>query len=199
MSLATGLTAEEFLARDDWPRGSQLISGEVIVNQPALPHQLVLGKLYARLLAWAEANPRRGLPGLSVDLRMGPADVYAPDLWWVSDEHRPEPGAKALPRLPDLVVEVRSPSTWRYDVGRKRAMYESEGVGELWLVDTESRSVLVYRRSSPDAATFDEALELAEHEELTSPQLPRFGVAIGSLFSPDGRGPSSRPSSSGAQ
>ena len=49
MSLATGLTAEEFLARDDWPRGSQLIAGEVIVNQPALPHQLILGRLYARL------------------------------------------------------------------------------------------------------------------------------------------------------
>lgn len=182
MSLATGLTAEQFLARDDWPRGSQLISGEVIVNQPALPHQLILGTLYARLLAWAEAEPARGLPGLSVDLRMGPTDVYAPDLWWVSEEHRPPPGAKALSGLPDLVVEVRSPSTWRFDVGVKRAMYESGGVGELWLVDTDSHSVLVYRRSSPSAAGFDEALELAEHQNLTSAQLPGFSLPVESLF-----------------
>lgn len=182
MSLATGLTAEEFLAREDWPRGSQLIAGEVIVNQRALPHQLILGKLHARLLAWAEAEPGRGLPGLSVDLRMGPADVYAPDLWWVREERRPAPGAKALDGLPDLVVEVRSPSTWRYDVGVKRFHYEAGGVAELWLVDTESRSVLVYRRASADSPTFDEAVELGEDEALASPRLPRFALPIASLF-----------------
>ena len=182
MSLATGLTAEEFLARDDWPRGSQLIAGEVIVNQPALPHQLILGKLHARLLAWAEAEPGRGLPGLSVDLRMSPADVYAPDLWWVREERRRAPGATALGRLPDLVVEVRSPSTWRYDVGVKRFLYEERGVAELWLIDTESHRLLVHRRSSPDSATFDEAVERAEGEQLTSPLLPGFSLPVTSVF-----------------
>jgi Uma2 family endonuclease len=182
MSLATGLSADEFLARDDWPRGSQLIAGEVIVNQPALPHQLILGKLHARLLAWAEAEPGRGLPGLSVDLRMGPADVYAPDLWWVREERRPAPEARALDGLPDVVVEVRSPSTWRYDVGVKRLLYERSAVPELWLVDTESRSVLVYRRSSPEQPTYDEALELAGDDRLASPLLPGFSLPVASLF-----------------
>jgi len=182
MSLVTGLTAEQFLARDDWPGGSQLISGEVIVNQPALAHQLILGKLYARLLAWAEAEPGRGLPGLSVDLRLGPADVYAPDLWWVSEQRRPAPGARALDGPPDLVVEVRSPSTWRYDVGVKRSRYESGGVAELWLVDTESNRVLVHRRTAPSAAVFDDDLELAAGEMLMSPLLPGFGVAVDSIF-----------------
>jgi Uma2 family endonuclease len=182
MSLATGLSAEEFLARDDWPRGSQLIAGEVVVNQPALPHQLILGKIYARLLAWAEAEPGRGLPGLSVDLRLGPAVVYAPDLWWVQEERLPPPGARALDGLPDLVVEVRSPSTWRYDIAIKRDKYEAGGVAELWLVDTESRSVLVYRRSSPSAAEFDEALEVSADEALTSPLLPGFSLPVASIF-----------------
>ncbi len=182
MSLATGLTAEEFLARDDWPRGSQLIAGEVIVNQPALPHQLILGRLHARLLAWAEAEPGRGLPGLSVDLILGPADVYAPDLWWVQEERRPEPGASALDGLPDLVVEVRSPSTWRYDVGVKRFHYEAGGVAELWLVDTESDTVLVYRRSSPNAAGFDVELELGAGESLTTPLIPGLSLDLAALF-----------------
>jgi len=184
MSLATGLTADEFLARDDWPRGSQLISGEVVVNQPALPHQLILGLLYARLLAWAEATPGRGLPGLSVDLRLGPHDVYGPDLWWVREERRPAPGARALDGLPDLVVEVRSPSTWRYDVGVKRLRYQAGGVAELWLVDTESRSVLVYRRSTPDQPEYDESLELAAADgaALGSPLLPGFSLPVAALF-----------------
>ena len=182
MSLVTGLTAEEFLARDDWPRGSQLIAGEVIVNQPALPHQLILGKLHARLLAWAEASPGRGLPGLSVDLRMSPADVYAPDLWWVSDERRPPPGATALDGLPDLVVEVGSPSTWRYDTGAKRFLYEERGVAELWLFDAETRRVFVYRRSTPESATFDDTAELPDGASLGSPLLPGFTLPVASLF-----------------
>lgn len=184
MSLATGLTADEFLARDDWPRGSQLISGEVIVDQPALPHQLILGFVYSRLLAWADAAPGRGLPCLSIDLRLGPADVYAPDLWWVGEQRRPPRGARGLDGLPDLVVEVRSPSTWRYDVGVKRVRYEQGGVAELWLVDTESRSVLVYRRSQPAEPEFDEAVELAAADgaELTSGQLPGFALPVERIF-----------------
>jgi Uma2 family endonuclease len=182
MSLATGLTADEFLARDDWPRGSQLIAGEVVVNQPLLPHQLILGNLYAYFREWIRAEAGRGLAGLSVDLRLGPADVYAPDLWWVREERRPGPDDLRLDGLPDLVAQVRSPPTWRYDIGRKLTRYESNGIPELWLVDTESRSVLAYRRTSPDQPSFDEAVEVEHGDVLTSPLLPAFALPLADLF-----------------
>ena len=75
------------------------------------------------------------------------------------------------PRVPDLAVEVRSPGTWRYDVGRKRELYERHGVRELWLADTASRTMLVYRRSAA-VSGFDVALELAADTRLASPLLP---------------------------
>ena len=184
MSLATGtgMTAEEFLARDDWPRGTQLIEGEVVVNQPGLPHQLALGRLFARLLAWADLQPGRGVVCLSVDVRVTERNVYGPDVWWVSEEHRPAPGQLALEGVPDLVVEVRSPSTWRYDVGVKRFRYEEAGVAELWLVDGSARSVLVYRRSSPSSSSFDIAMELEAGECLISPRLEGFSLDVGDIF-----------------
>jgi hypothetical protein len=40
----------------------------------------------------------------------------------------------------------------------------------------------VYRRSSPRALSFDVSLELAVGDELTSPQLPGFALALSSLF-----------------
>ena len=49
---------------------------------------------------------------------------------------------------PDLAVEVRSPSTWRFDIGRKKENYERYGVGELWLVDTAADVVFAFRRST---------------------------------------------------
>jgi Uma2 family endonuclease len=77
---------------------------------------------------------------------------------------------------------VRSPSTWRYDVGVKKSTYERGGLPELWLVDTAAEAVLVFRRSRSDAPTFDVALELGRSDELTSPPMRGFAVRTGELF-----------------
>ncbi len=79
-------------------------------------------------------------------------------------------------------MEVRSPGTWRYDVGRKKAVYESGGLPELWLVDTAADEVLVFRRSAPDAPAFDVAEELSHGDTLTSPLLPGFALELDELF-----------------
>lgn len=94
----------------------------------------------------------------------------------------PDPNSPPPYSLPDLAVEIRSPSTWRYDVGAKKAAYERHGLPELWLVDTVARTVLVFRRSNPRVAGFDVALELEDGETVVSPQLPSFGVEVGEVF-----------------
>ena len=76
---------------------------------------------------------------------------------------------------------MRSGATWVYDVGPKRERYERHGLRELWLADTASRTLLVYRRSRPEAG-FDVALELAADDTLTSPLLPGFAVPVGDLL-----------------
>ncbi len=86
-------------------------------------------------------------------------------------------------------MEVRSPGTWRYDVGRKKAVYESGGLPELWLVDDLAETVLVFRRSCAGAESFDVALELSTGEELTSPQLPGFSLVVAKLFETRSRRP----------
>ena len=91
-------------------------------------------------------------------------------------EIRPQP-------LPDIAAEVRSPSTWRYDIGPKMARYEPYGLPELWLVDTAADEIIVFRRSTPRAG-FDVSLELARGDTLTSPLLPDFALALDELFAP---------------
>jgi Uma2 family endonuclease len=75
---------------------------------------------------------------------------------------------------------VRSPSTWRYDIGHKKSVYEAGGLPELWLVDCDA--VLVFRRSERPESSFDVALELSRQDRLTSPQLPGFELDLGQLF-----------------
>ena len=84
--------------------------------------------------------------------------------------------------MPDLCVEIRSDSTWRYDVGVKKRVYEVARLPELWLVDDASETVLVYRRSTLRSDTFDVALELGSGEAVTSPQLPGFELTLDELF-----------------
>jgi Uma2 family endonuclease len=84
--------------------------------------------------------------------------------------------------VPDLAVEIRSPSTWRYDIGTKKSVYERKRLPELWLVDSDASVVLVFRRSTTQAPTFDLALELDRAATLASPLLPDFALGVGALF-----------------
>jgi Uma2 family endonuclease len=84
--------------------------------------------------------------------------------------------------MPDLAVEVRSPSSWRRDVRVKKPNYERHGAVELWLVDTTSQIVFVHRRSAPQAPRFDVAPERRVGDPLTSPLLPGFQLAVGEIF-----------------
>ena len=68
-----------------------------------------------------------------------PKNCIAPDLYVVMNGgHRmrdtykvwEEPGG-----MPDFVLEIVSPSTWRIDLGAKRNRYAALGVGEYWQHD----------------------------------------------------------------
>lgn len=67
-------------------------------------------------------------------------------------------------------------------MGAKKSVYEQCGLRELWLVDTVSKSVIVYRRSASHVAEFDIALEPTADESLTSPLLPGFALRMSDLF-----------------
>ncbi len=174
-------TADEYFALPPDDRFTQLIDGEIVVTEACLRHQDIVLLIAYALRQWTMARSGRGRAGIPVNVVLDDGNVFAPDVWWVADEHLPASCAMRLDGPPDLAVEVRSPSTWRYDIGAKKATYERAGLPELWLVDTEAESVLVYRRSSMDAATFDVALEIGSGGALTSPQLPGFSLWITEL------------------
>jgi Uma2 family endonuclease len=179
------MTVDEFLvasARDRHP--AQLIDGVMVVNNPKWLHQRACGLIYARLLAWCEGEGF-GVAGLTMDLVLDRFNCFAPDVWWVVDSTDLEDvGVHRFP--PDLVVEVRSPSTWRYDRGVKRQRYAGWGVGELWLVDTKANEVVACRRSAPGLGAYDVEQVVRAGEALTSPSLPGFKLDTSELFPQDG-------------
>src|SRR5689334_13447498 len=43
--------------------------------------------------------------------------------------------------IPDLVIEILSPSTDLYDLSTKRRLYETLGVPHYWIADAQARTV----------------------------------------------------------
>lgn len=179
----TRMTANEYFAVSVVGDRMQLVEGELVLNQPGVPHGLAQGRLLTALTNWVNGEPSRGLALPPVDVVVDDYNVFGPDLVWLSEARVPDPLDQRLKGLPDLAAEVRSAGTWRYDVGKKKAAYERAGLPELWLVDTDARAVLVFRRSAPGAPSFDVELELSGQEELASPLLPGFALPVERLFS----------------
>ncbi len=46
--------------------------------------------------------------------------------------------------MPDLVIEILSSNTGKYDRGKKMQAYEFHGIQEYWIVDLANRIVEVY-------------------------------------------------------
>ncbi len=177
-------TADEFLARD-WEehRWEELIDGRIVVTDPKFPHQLACTKIVAALLRWSEEDERGfGVATITLGLRIDDRNVLAPDALWYADPTHIALDVSAQLLAPQLVVEVRSPSTWTRDRGVKRERYEAWGVQELWLVDTRSSTVLVHRRADRAAPAFDAPFEVGPDGALRSPMLPGFELAAQRLF-----------------
>ncbi len=173
MSLMTAsLTADEFLA-GDYPVGSELINGEIFVNDPPCPHQEVVARLNEVLRAWTRTAQGFGRAGQRGNWVLAGGNVYMPDVWWAAA--RPTGTRHTGP--PDLAVEVRSPGTWHRDVGLKLHQYLISRTPELWLVDSPAHTVLVFRGTD-----FRTGVELSGGQQLTTPLLPGFTVGVDELF-----------------
>ncbi len=184
VQVARRMTAKEFLALPvaQYGRPWNLVAGEVVVNQATALHSAVAGNLRYALEIWARGPLGSGALHEPLAIQVDERNVHAPDILWYDEGRVPDPYDEPPYPLPDIAVEVRSPSTWRYDIGTKKAGYERRGLPELWLVDTQADAVLVFRCSRPDAPTFDVALELDRDQQLTSPLLPGFSLALAEVF-----------------
>lgn len=179
---ATRMTAAQYRSTPEGPPRTELIAGEVVVNAPKLPHVDAQTEILFALKTWVREAPGRGGAWLPADVPIDDANVFAPDVWWVSEANRPRPAQELLERAPDLIVEVRSRSTWARDRRYKLPRYARAGVLEAWYVDTATRSIEVFRRSSPDVAELDEIVELRPDDTLTSPLLPGFELTVAAAF-----------------
>jgi Uma2 family endonuclease len=180
VSYPSPLTWDEFLALPHETRNAALIDGEVVVNPPNAQHELIVGNLTLVFRQWLDAEPGRGHVSTQQPVKINHRRGYQPDfMWYPADRCSPDDQPLSFAGLPELVVEVLSPSTRSFDLLRKRADYERIGLSEVWFLDQTPR-VLVCQRPAPDAPYVDR--ELGPGDTVTSPLLDGFAVPVDDLF-----------------
>jgi len=160
----------------------EVIEGELFVSRaPGLPHQIVLGNILHQLMTYLERNPIGRViatPGLVFSQFSG----VIPDLVFYSHARGKKIIANdRLNAAPEIVVEILSPG--RENISRdriaKRQLYAKHSVSEYWIVDSENRSVEIYRLTDQN---LDLAVLLRNVDEITSPVLPEFSCPLAKIF-----------------
>src|SRR5262245_59038093 len=116
------MTADEYLSLGETPDRYELVDGVVIMSPSPTPiHQLLIQELQLQAGLYARAHSGT-LVFPDTDLRLGPRQVYRPDLSvYAPGRWRGIPERLDLP--PDLVIEIISPGSKPFDLITKRADY----------------------------------------------------------------------------
>jgi Uma2 family endonuclease len=178
------MTVDDLDAMPEDGNRYEVIEGELFVSSvPGLPHQLVSGNLFGPLRSYLESNPVGRVvstPGLILSQYSG----VIPDLVFYTHARGEEIIAnERLVAAPDIVIEILSPG--RENISRdriaKRQLYAKHGVNEYWIVDSENRSVEIYRRADQ---TLEFAAILRNEDSVTSPLLTGFSCPVAKIFEP---------------
>jgi len=186
MSTATAptpvlLTAEEYARRLDPGYPEELVDGRIVpMPQPNRRHGQICNKAGRILGNFAEEHDLGHVLNndAGVITKRNPDTVRGPDVAFYSYDRLPRGPLPASygPEVPELVVEVRSPTDRWPAVLVKVAEYLNAGVLAVVVLDDESRTALL---SSADRMP----RILGPESDLTVPEfLPGFAVAVQRFF-----------------
>jgi Uma2 family endonuclease len=157
----------------------ELVEGTLVEKPMGLYESLVASLLGHALWNWILPRRLGLIAGGDGPIRFKVGLVRLPDVSFVSTARVKAAGGitEQIPSLiPDLAVEVLSPSNTRREMKRKREEYFSAGVRLVWIIDPVARSAEVYTGE-------DDMTPLAPDGTLTGGDvLPGFELRLNDLF-----------------
>jgi Uma2 family endonuclease len=173
------LTAEEYFRLPPGPPFYQLVDGQLYMS-PApdyWKHNRIQDNLSHELHAHVKAHRLGRVATAPTDLKVDSRNVVQPDLFFVARE-KLKGGESFFDVVPDLVVEILSPGNAKLDLTRKRRLYESCGVNEIWFVDPRKETIEILRRAG-DSYTSHTA---QRGESVESPLFPGLTLRLEAVF-----------------
>jgi Uma2 family endonuclease len=179
MATRTLLTADD-LARmpDDASVQIELDEGKLITMPPAGEEHGHVGMDLALLIGhFVKAKKLGRVYGADTGFRLNDRTVFAPDVAFVRQERVEAVRSKSFAKgVPDLAVEIHSPSDGIRQTTRKIKQYLAAGCHTVWVVYPKSKKVVVFEASRAERTLH--AGDLLDAPDL----LPGFSVKVSELF-----------------
>ncbi len=155
----------------------EVICGRLFMSPAPRPrHQYSVGELYLAFRRFIDARQFGRLLLAPIDVKLPElAQPVQPDLVLIASEHLDIVTDDCVDGVPDLVVEVLSPSNWMVDRREKYEVYGEAGVREYWIVDPDRRTIEVFVLEGGSYSLFDRR---GAGETIRSRLLAGFEVAI---------------------
>ena len=150
------LTVEDFLSQAETDERMELVDGEIIMSPRAsFGHQELIIHL-GHLL-----RVRVGTSGhvvaekeMLVQAPDGEEHIRVPDLCYIRESRNHIITDEAIRGPADIVIEILSGGTEEIDRITKRDEYRATGVPEYWIVDLESKALLIHDFAKGSQALF---------------------------------------------
>jgi Uma2 family endonuclease len=173
------LTSADLQDLPDDGKRYELLEGELVVSPaPTRKHQKATGRVYTFLLRAEDAGYGEAY--------VAPFEVYfdehndaQPDALCIRQDRLAIVKEARVEGVPDLVVEVLSPSTRRRDLRVKMQIYARFGVSFYWLIDAVAGTVLVHTLTPQGYVA---GLPLQGSDTLDCPLFPDLTTTIDELL-----------------
>ena len=181
--LARTYTPAEFEALPEFDKRFELVEGKLVEKPMAGDeHGRIIQRINRRITLFDPEEKLGQVWGSDTSFDVGTGWMPMPDLGFVKAGRIPPESKKSVKAVPDLVVEVQSPSDLRSQPEREAAIqkiadWRAVGVGLIWAVYPDRRIIEVYRSGQPAP------LELNIGQELEGETLiPGFSLPLAEIF-----------------
>ena len=127
----------------------ELVDGEIVMSPAGMRHAEIAGKIFHFIATFLETHPIGRVYPDNVGIVLPNGNVRSPDVTFIRNEKLSGKSPEGYGEvIPDLAVEVLSPSDSLEHVGRKIGEFLECGVPLVWLVDPQHQTVTAYRSLS---------------------------------------------------
>jgi len=174
------LTYRDYEALPADGRRYELHDGELLVTAaPGLPHQRVVGRLFALLRQHVETHGLGEVFVSPLDCILSETTVVQPDIVYLAAAQSSLASTRGIEGPPALAIEVVSRSTAQLDRGAKLQLYARHGISHYWIVDPEARTMEAYVLTE---SAFRAAARLSGADRGSLPPFPSLTIALSTLW-----------------
>ncbi len=186
LKLGNAPMATEVGALTELGKDYEIVDGQLVEEPPLGAHELWIASFIARVYSRFDQDDQIGqmIVEMIFDLQSNPRLRRRPDVAFVSAQRwpidKPAPSEAAWDIVPDLAVEIISPTDLINDLMKKIEEYFAAGVRLVWVVYPKYRKIYVYK-------SLTSIIVLDQNGTLDGGEIiPGFAIQVDKIFKTEG-------------